>query len=151
MFAEVYQGQNLKDGEDLATSVSSLMRKIIEQLEERLKSDEQYGWESAKPFLIKAMISYSRFVFEGGSQSVEHDDLLRVLKASCVELSEMNSSQLNHIVKGFVSDGLLDKRIPAGETAFDEDQIYYYPANQSVMDFMIARSGIEVVEKNESE
>ena len=149
LFAEVYRGQTLPENAELAISVSSLIREVIRQVEDSLKADEKYGWDSEKSLLLPGLQNYSKAVVEKGAPAIEHDDLLNALRASCAGLGEMNASQLSHIVKGLVSGGLLDKRIRSTKNALNQEQIYYYPANQSVIDFLTAFSAMELRVKNE--
>lgn len=148
LFTQLYQGKRLAENSDLATSVSKLMRGNIEQLEQVVSSHDKYGWDLEKPILLKGLIEYSRRLISTKKTSIEHDAFIELLKSSSPQMQEMTSPQLCFIVGEYVSAGLLDKRIQPAEDALEDDLVFYYAANESVLDFLVARSAFESIVPN---
>ncbi len=147
LFSEIYQNQKLDCSMNLDVSVTCLMKKIITQLEDSLKSSTEYGWNYERSILLKGLRNYTNRLISQKLNALEYSDMIKAFKN---EDTDLNNSQLTYIFDGLVSSGLIDKRIVSSKSTLDDDLVYFHPANQSVIDFLIAYSAYEGKQKNEN-
>lgn len=138
LFCLKYKNKKLNKADSILVTIGYLISDSIEKIEEDIHSViapirmASNGFKNAL-----AEISYKFFY----SDKIEHGELVEILKNEI----QLSNDYIHLLIENFINHGLLVKYEEYKSDPLDKSKIYYYPASQQIIEFLIARNVAEKI------
>lgn len=147
LFAQVYQGRSLRLGDNLRISTAPLLSAMIERLETELRASPTHGWSNNDRVFLAVLRSIGLHILEKGDTKIEHEKLVAIIRQGHPALAEFQRKQINHIIDGCVTHGLLTRFISPSESTLTTGITCYSCAYHSISDFLLANYAFDRISR----